>query len=116
MHELTFKYDVLMNGRLYPGEITYVNIPKGRDRYSVMYMSPRNIDRITGGKQLNAAMIENIWVTISKQGQVLALSSFKEKGKLVPNLPQTTGMLLPKSETPFHILWWDRYETVKPSR
>jgi hypothetical protein len=25
-----------------------------------------------------------------------------------------TGMLVPKSETPFQVLWWDRYEAVKP--
>jgi hypothetical protein len=112
--ELTFKFDVLIGGKLYPGEITHVNIPKGRDRYTVMYISPRNLDRITGGKQLNAAMIDNIWVTISKQGQALAISSFKDKNtRGVPNLPQIPGLLTPKSETPFSVLWTDRYEAVK---
>jgi hypothetical protein len=114
--ELTFRYDVLINGKLCPGEITHINIPKGRPRYSVMYISPRSLDRITGGKLLNAGMIDNIWVTISRQGQALAISSLKDKGKPVPNLPQTPGMLSPKSETPFHVLWWDRYEAIKPLR
>jgi hypothetical protein len=111
--ELTFKFDVMISGKLYPGEITHVNIPKGKDRFTIMYISPRNLDRITGGKQLNAAMIENVWVTISKQGQALALSSIKEKGKPVPNLPQFPGLLTPKAETPFAPLWSDRYEAVK---
>ena len=116
--ELTFKFDVKMNGKLYPGEITHVNIPKGKDRYTVMYLSPRNLERITDGKPLNAGMIENIWVTISKQGQALAISSLKDKNvKVVPNLPQFPGMLTPKSETPFSVLWTDRYEAVKlPTR
>ncbi len=116
--ELTFKFDVLISGKLYPGEVTHVNIPKGRERYTVMYISPRNLDRITAGKQLNAAMIENIWITISKQGQALALSSLKDKNaRAVPNLPQFPGLLTPKSETPFSVLWTDRYEAVKlPSR
>ena len=114
--ELTFKFDVKINGKLYPGEITHVNIPKGKDRYTVMYLSPRNLERITDGKQLNASMIEDIWVTISKQGQALAISSMKH-AKVVPNLPQIPGMLTPKSETPFSVLWSDRYETVKlPTR
>ena len=116
--ELTFKFDVLINGKLYPGDITHVNIPKGRERYTVMYISPRNLDRITGGKPLTAAMIENVWVTISKQGQALALSSLKDKNtRAVPNLPQFPGLLTPKSETPFSVLWSDRYEAVKlPTR
>lgn len=113
--ELTFKYDVLVAGKLYFGEVTHVNIPKGRDRYSVMYISPRNLDRMTGGKPLSPALIENIWVTISKQGQVLTVSAWKDKTKPVPNLPQLPGMLSPKSDTPFQILWWDRYEAVKPA-
>ena len=116
--ELTFKFDVKMNGKLYPGEITHVNIPKGKDRFTVMYLSPRNLERITDGKPLNAGMIENIWITISKQGQALAISSLKDKNvKVVPNLPQFPGMLTPKSETPFSVLWTDRYEAVKlPTR
>ena len=114
--ELTFKFDVKINGKLYPGEITHVNIPKGKDRYTVMYLSPRNLERITDGKPLNASMIEDIWITISKQGQALAISSMKH-AKVVPNLPQIPGMLTPKSETPFSVLWSDRYETVKlPTR
>ena len=114
--ELTFKFDVKINGKLYPGEITHVNIPKGKDRYTVMYLSPRNLERITDGKPLNASMIEDIWITISKQGQALAISSLKHV-KVVPNLPQIPGMLTPKSETPFSVLWSDRYETVKlPTR
>lgn len=116
--ELTFKFDVLINGKLYPGEITHVNIPKGRERYTVMYISPRNLDRITGGKPLTQGMIENVWVTISKQGQALAISSLKDKNaKVVPNLPQFPGLLTPKAETPFGPLWSDRYEAVKlPTR
>ena len=116
--ELTFKFDVLINGKLCPGEITHVNIPKGKERYTIMYISPRNLDRITAGKQLTQAMIENVWITISKQGQALAISSMKDKNtKGVPNLPQFPGLLTPKSETPFSVLWSDRYEAVKlPNR
>lgn len=113
--ELTFKFDVLLNGKLCSGEITHINIPKGRDRYTIMYVSPRNIERITDGKPLNPAMIMNAWVTIQRQGQVLAVSSMKGKTVPVPNLPLTPGMLSPKAETPFAPLWSDRYEAVKPS-
>ena len=113
--ELTFKFDVLLNGKLCTGEITHINIPKGRDRYTIMYVSPRNLERITDGKPLNPAMIMNAWVTILRQGQTLAVSSMKGKTVPIPNLPLTPGMLSPKAETPFAPLWSDRYEAVKPS-
>ena len=119
IEELTFKFDVLIAGKLYPGEITHVNIPKGKERYTVMYISPRNLDRITGGKPLTNAMVENVWITISKQGQTLGAMSIKDKtGRLpVPNLPQFPGLLTPKAESPFAPLWSDRYEAVKlPTR
>jgi hypothetical protein len=109
--ELTFQYIVMINGKLCPGEVTHVNIPKGNNRYSVMYISPRSLDRITGGKTLNAGMIENIWVKVSKSGQVLGETALKKVA--VPNLPQITDQLVKKGDTPFQVLWWDRYEAVK---
>ena len=109
--ELTFQYTVLLNGKLCPGEVTHVNIPKGNNRYSVMYISPRSLDRITGGKALNAGMIDNIWVKVSKSGQLLGETSMKKAP--LPNLPQMPDQLVKKSDTPFQVLWWDRYEAVK---
>ncbi len=110
--ELTFKYLAEINGKLLPGEITHVNIPKGRNHFSVMYISPRSLDRLTDGKQLNQGMIGNIWIEIEKQGQVLAKKSSQQKPP--PNLQRMNGLMVPKSETPFQVLWWDRYEAVKP--
>ncbi len=113
--ELTFKFDVLLNGKMCPGEVTHVSIPKGRERYTIMYVSPRNLERITDGHPLNPAMIQNAWVTILRQGQVLALSSMKGKTVPLPNMALTPGMLSPKADTPFAPLWSDRYEAVKPT-
>jgi hypothetical protein len=31
----------------------------------------------------------------------------------VPNLPQTQGLVLNKTQTPFAPLYWDRYEAIK---
>ena len=109
--ELTFEYLIEINGKLCPGEITHVNIPKGNGRYSVMYMSPRSIDRLTQNKPLTAAMLGNMWVTIKKQGQTLATKSLQPGAP--KNLQQFPGLLVPKSETPFQVLWWDRYEAVR---
>jgi hypothetical protein len=75
--ELTFKYTVQLEKKLLTGEVTYVNILKGRDRFAVMYISPKAIDRLTGGKPLSGAGIENVWVEVSRQGQVLDRTSMK---------------------------------------
>src|SRR5437016_2903159 len=41
--ELTFKYYVLVAGKLLTGEVTHVNIPAGKELRSVMYVSPRSL-------------------------------------------------------------------------
>jgi len=109
--ELTFEYLVEVGGRLCPGEITHVNIAKGNSHYSVMYISPRSLDRLTQGKPLSNAMIGNMWITVKKQGQTLASKSVSPGAP--KNLPQFPGLLIPKSETPFAPLWFDRYEATR---
>ncbi len=112
--ELTFKYYIGIGQSLLVGEVTHVNIPKGKGHFSVMYVSPRSLTRANEGKTLTPASIQNVWVQISRQGQVLAAESLKP-GPL-PNLPQVTGLVLNKTETPFFPLYWDRYEAIKPTR
>lgn len=110
--ELTFEYLVEINGKLCPGEVTHVNIPKGNSLFSVMYMSPRSIDRLTGNKPLSNAMIGNMWVSIKKQGQTLATKSMQPGQP--KNLQQFPNLLVTKNDTPFQVLWWDRYEAIRP--
>lgn len=112
--ELTFKFTALIEKRLLTGEVTYVNILKGKDHFAVMYISPKGIARLTGGKALSGAGIENVWVEVSRQGQKLDVGAFKPGAP--PNLPQVAGMVLKKDETPFAPLFFDRYEAIKTSK
>jgi hypothetical protein len=109
--ELTFKYTILIEKKLLDGEVTHINIPKGREHYSVVYVAPRTLERLTGGKALTPASIENVWVEVSRQGQVLEKTSFRPGP--VPNVPHVTGLVMDKSETPFAPLFFDRYEAIK---
>jgi hypothetical protein len=111
--ELTFKYTILIQNTLLDGEVTYVNIPQGRDHYAVMYVPPRALLRLTGGKPLTSASIENVWIQVTKQGQVLDQTALRGQGA-VPNLPHIAGQVLNKNETPFAPLYYDRYEAIKP--
>jgi hypothetical protein len=112
--ELTFKYVIQFEGRLLDGEVTHVNIPKGRNHYSVMYVAPRTLERLTGGKAITGASIQNVWVTVSKQGLELAKDSFKPTA--MPNLQHLAGMVLNKNETPFAPLYYDHYEAIKATK
>lgn len=115
--ELTFNYAVLIEKTLLDGSVTHVNIPKGPEHYSVMYIAPRSLERLVGGKPFTAASIGNAWITVSRQGQILDGPATNPKAAYkptaMPNLPHVAGLLLNKNETPFSPLFYDRYEAIK---
>jgi len=112
--ELTFKFSALIEKKLLTGEVTYANILKDKNHFAVMYISPKGIARLTGGKPLTGAGIENVWVEVSRQGQILDKGSFKPGNP--PNVQQVAGLVLKKDDTPFAPLFFDRYEAIKQQR
>lgn len=123
LDELTLNYYILLNnkdrenpkGTLLTGSVTHVAIPQGKGMNSVMYISPRTLERFFQGKiptTANGALID-AGVTISKQGQLVAEASWKGRGQWWSSLQQVTGYVLNKSETPFAPLAWDYYEAIK---
>ena len=118
--ELTFNYVVLIDKTLVDGSVTHVAIPKGTDHFSVMYISPRGLEKLVNGKTFTAAAIGNAWVTVSRQGQVLDAPTANPKAAYkpgpIPNAPHVAGILLNKNETPFAPLFYDRYEAIKTAR
>lgn len=115
--ELTFKYFILLNGKLLTGEVTHTNVAAGRDNRSVMYVSPKTIARIMAGKPMTATSIQNIAVQIVQQGAVKGeLSLERGAPQWFASMPQVAGFVLNKTETPFAPLYWDRYEQIKTAR
>ncbi|MDB6155036.1 MAG: hypothetical protein JWL90_3489 [Chthoniobacteraceae bacterium] len=112
--ELTFKYTMLVEKKILDGEVTYVNIPKGREHYSVMYVAPRSLEKLAGGKAITASAIENVWVEVSHNGLVLDKVSLRPTA--IPNAQHISSLVLNKNETPFAPLYFDRYEAIKKSR
>ena len=47
----------MIENKLLDGSVTHVNIPKGTEHYSVMYIAPRALEKLTGGKPFTAASI-----------------------------------------------------------
>ncbi|HEY3901671.1 MAG TPA: Amuc_1102 family pilus-like protein [Chthoniobacter sp.] len=114
--ELTFEYVVGIgngpNAKLLDGSVTYINIPSGKDHYAVMYIPPRTLDKLTGGKPLTQSDIANVWITAKSQGATIAVAALKPEN-IPTNLPHLSGLILNKNQTPFAPLYYDRYETIK---
>lgn len=112
--ELTFNYFILINGKLLKGEVTHVNVAAGRDHRSVMYVSPGVLARCMGNRPLNPNAIQNIAVQIVQQAAVKdELSVTRAAPQWFTTIPQLSGLVLNKNETPFAPLYWDRYEQIK---
>lgn len=114
--ELTFKYTLQIEGKLLDGEVSYVAVAKDREHYAVMYVSPKAIKQLTGGKALTAGSIENAWVEVTRQGQKLDPLTASFKPGVPKNVAHVTGFVLRKDQTPFAPLFYDRYEEIKPAR
>jgi hypothetical protein len=124
--ELTFNYYILLKNRSpqYPqgtllvGSVTHTSIPQEKNMHSVVYVSPRTLERFFDGKvpgNVEQALVD-VGVTIMKQGQQVASTSWKSKsGDWWPQFQQTPGFVLNKNETPFASLAWDYYEAIKPT-
>jgi len=123
LDDLTLNYYVLLNnkskehpqGTLLTGSVTHTAIPQGKGMNSVMYVSPRTLERFFDGKSPTSATaaVVDVGVTITKQGATVAEGSWKGRGQWWSTLQQVTGYVLNKNETPFAPLAWDYYEAIK---
>jgi hypothetical protein len=122
--DLVINYYVLLSnktvlfpqGALLTGQTALTSVPaKQNDLKSVIYLSPRSMERLFDGKAptSTSSAIVDIGVTLTKQGQIVAQKSLKGSGVWWPQFQQTPGYLLNKSETPFASLNWEYYEQVK---
>lgn len=109
--ELTFAYTIMIDNKLVDGSVTHVNIQKGRERYSVVYIAPRSLEKLTGGHPLTKESVQNVWVVVTRQGLEIARDALKNVA--IPNMQHLTGFVLNKNETPYAPLFYDRYEAIK---
>lgn len=113
--ELKFEYMLQLGQTLVTGTVNHINIPKGPEHFSVMYLAPRTIEKILGNKPLSGASIGNVWITVSSPDGVLLHAKGHPKDAPPPNAPRFPG-LLSKEVTPFAPLFFDRYEAVRSTR
>lgn len=115
--ELTLKYFILFNGKLLTGEVTHVNIPASRENRSVMYVTPKTLQRLMLGRTVTNNAVQNTAVQLMQQGALKdEISAQRGPPQWYATLPQIGGLVLNKNETPFMPLYWDRYCQIKTAR
>ena len=116
--EVAFHYNLAIAGKLLTGDQTLEDVPAGQSLFTVVYVAPRTITTLLKGQPVTIAALQNAQVTIQRPGVAapLAIKYLKEGGSnFFAQAQQIPGFVLNKAQTPFAFLWWDRYETVKPS-
>ena len=115
--ELTLKYFILFSGKLLTGEVSHVNIAAARENRSVMYVTPKTLQRLLLGRPVTNNALQNVAVQLVQQGALKhELSLNRAPDRWYSTLPQVAGLVLNKNETPFAPLYWDRYCQIKTAR
>ncbi|HEY5792709.1 MAG TPA: Amuc_1102 family pilus-like protein, partial [Chthoniobacterales bacterium] len=131
LDELTVNYYILLNNpgfrdpstgglakaTLLTGRSTLTAVAAGKGLKTVVYISPRTLDRFFDGKQPATAgsAVKEVSVAVTRGGQLVGYLS---QGKFPPNWwndfqPNVQGYVLNKNETPFAAVAWDYYEPLK---
>ena len=97
-----------------------MNIPVNEEIYCSVYLSPASIKRLTGFDRAGKSSVDLVGYEVLVNGvKVTAQTSKSIGGKtewwLIPSpkISRTDTLpLLNKAETPFSMMWWDRYAEV----
>jgi hypothetical protein len=75
------------------------------------------LQRLMLGRPVTNAALQNVAVQIVQQGMIRdELSLTPAAAGWYIGLPQITGLMVNKNETPFAPLYWDRYLEIKAPR
>ncbi len=114
LDELTFTYYVLVRKKageqpkLLKGDVTYINIAKGRGLLADIFLHPSTVARFGN--------VDRVAVLVSYRGQILAGESLPASSqRWWEQLPPTEGLLLNRQQTPFAMVNFDDYEAIKPA-
>lgn len=115
--ELEFTYYVVIDDpakTMLVERVTHVNIRQDGEMYSNVFVSPTAIEKLTGSPATSANVVAGVAVEVRFQGALIGGDTTqKSGGNWWQTRPQTAGQLLKKSDTPFAILWTDRYAEIK---
>lgn len=114
--ELEFRYFTIVKHpktgeyTKFPASVNYVDIPKGKNHVSTVFLRPNTIARYGD--------LERFAVEIYAKGELVAATGVPENPPQWWHLPINArtleGVLLNRAQTPFAFVAWDNYETIKP--
>lgn len=112
--DVQLKYFVLLgrgdNARCLVGQVTYINVAKGGQHSSGMFVHPNTLQRYGNGQ------VEAVAVQLFYKGQLIDQSSYPPTNdRWWERLAPVSGLVLPPGETPWSVLAFDRYESPKPT-
>ena len=102
--------------KLYTATVKHVDVLKGEELHSAVYLSPNSLARIYGkGKKPNP---RDLWVAIEVHSGGGIIGGDVTDGRTSrwwqkEDAPRDDSMLRPKSKTPFAHLWFDSYAETR---
>ncbi|MGB6222562.1 Amuc_1102 family pilus-like protein [Haloferula sp.] len=101
-------------------DVTHINVPIDEEVYSSVYLSPNTVKRVTGSDSVSRGSVDRVMVEVLVNGRSMGAESSKGKPDWAnsPSLSDQSRRfpLLNKIETPFKMLWWDRYAEIEEQR
>lgn len=100
-------------------DINHVNIPVDEEIFSSVYISPTTLKRLTGSDRAGKSAVEVVAVEVIVDGVKVGEATSKSKSGWWNSPSLSRGdryPLLSKNETPFEMLWWDRYAEIEERR
>ena len=100
--------------------INHINVPVDEEIFSSVYLSPSAIKRLTGKDKAGKSAVEAVGLEVLVDGVKVGEASVKQREGWwnSANLSDQSDRfpLLNKDETPFAMLWWDRYAEIQKDR
>lgn len=100
--------------------INHINVPVDEEIFSSVYLSPANIKRLTGKDKAGKSAVEAVGIEVLVDGEKVGQGAVKQKEGWwsAGSLSEASDRfpLLNKDETPFQMLWWDRYAEIQKDR
>ena len=110
--ELEFRYMVLVKNTktsvltMFPGTVTYIDVPKGKRHTSTVFLRPTTLDRYGN--------VEWAGVKIYLKGEQVAMAQMPDDQRpWTANVKTKENVLLNRAQTPFAQVAIDNYETIK---
>jgi len=98
------------------GDVKHVNVVAGETYFSVVYANPSTLGEITGDfRRFQDNNVQAVGVEVIYNGVIVGLESSSGGNNRFWQQTGTQKGLLPKTETPFALLWIDRYAQFAPT-